>query len=133
MAESHVLSALKRRYAQTLDLKARGFGVLDDLDHLAAVILMFDPQADLGAIKPIRRSHGRGGKWQRLAIRIMRQRGVAMSASELADAIISEGGLEPNRRQRDSMISSLHASLGSGMRGIVCLPGTPKRWAVEAF
>jgi len=69
MAKSHVLSALKRRYAQTLDLAARGIAVGDDLEHLGTVILMFAPKTDLAAIRPIRRYHSREGRWTRAGVK----------------------------------------------------------------
>jgi hypothetical protein len=127
MAEPHVLSALKRRYAQTLDLAARGIAVGDDLEHLAAVILMFAPDTDLEAIKPKRRIHPRAGRWTRAALDVLKQAERPMTARELADAVLE--GSAPNRRVRDSVTSNLHATMGRlEGKGVERAPGTIKRW-----
>jgi len=127
MAEPHVLSALKRRYAQTLDLAARGIAVGNDLEHLGGAILIFAPETDLAAIQPIRRHHPREGRWTRAALDVLKQAERPMTARELADAVLE--GSEATRRVRDSIAANLHATMGRlEGNGIERAPGTIKRW-----
>jgi hypothetical protein len=47
MGDTYVISGLVRRYAKTLGLIRTGEDRTEDLAHLAAVLRMFQPDADL--------------------------------------------------------------------------------------
>lgn len=96
MAETHVLFALRRKYAERL-------GAADHaaLDHLAPVIRMFSPGEDLAAIKPVRpqanHKGGAGAVWLRAGLDILRTANEPLSARQIATRIMSERGLSCSR------------------------------------
>jgi hypothetical protein len=132
MAETHVLAALKRRYAVTL---GQG-GQADDLAHLAAVIRMFAPGEDVAAIKPVRpyskRRDGNGAVWLREAFRVLRTANAPMSAREIAARVMAARGIEPDARTAASVECSLLATLGKRVGAdVVRVEGRPMRWALK--
>jgi hypothetical protein len=129
MAEPHVLSALKRQYAKTLDFMARGLGGSDDLEHLGAVILIFAPDTDLTTIKPIRRKHPRQGRWARAALQTIRTAERPMTIRDLALAVMDGRDGPTDRRVRASIESDLHPVLNRlAEEGLLTVTGSPKRW-----
>lgn len=126
MAETHVLFALRRKYAERL-----GVGDEAALSHLAPVIRMFSPDEDLAAIKPVRPKasyRGRSGAvWLRAGLDVLRTANEPLSAGQIAARIMSERGLSC-RRVRASVECSLLATLP---RYVACVEGRPRRWYVE--
>ena len=132
MAENQLIFGLKRRYAQTLGLIAAGEDRSDDLAHLAAVIRMFQPDADLGAIRPIRPYRENRERWTKDALDILRTEGWPMTARALARAVLERRGLPLVRRNLKPVECSLHAVLERlEGRGVVREPGQPKRWSSQ--
>ena len=133
MAETHVLSALKRRYAQTLGLIRIGaVGADADLAHLAAVIALFNPDEDLSAIRAVRPYKVDRERWHRTVLRTLKAAERPLSARELARRVMAAHGIDPSDMGRLLSIScGLQATLGRLMaQGFVCTTGKPRRWAV---
>ncbi len=79
----YVVITLRRTYARKLGAILAGVGdeaeLRADLDHLAAVILMFWPGEDFTAIKPVRpwenRRGSTGAVWFLAALDVLREAG----------------------------------------------------------
>jgi hypothetical protein len=136
MAEPHVVSALKRKYAELKgELK---FAPPPDTEPLVlairqvgCVLRMFSPDEDLTAIKPVRAYAGERHSWARTALDILRETGRPMSARELGRAVLAARGVPCRDRTLVSVECSLHAVLGRlEGRGIVREDGSPKRWRI---
>jgi hypothetical protein len=129
-AENQLMFGLKRRYAQTLGrIEARDWPAIVDLDALAAVILMFRPDTDLGAIKPIRPYRPKRSKWLAAALALLRETGQPMTAREIARRLLAAKGLPVTDKRIKSVECSLHFVLERlEGRGVVREPGQPKRW-----
>jgi hypothetical protein len=137
MAETHVLSALKRRYALTLGQSAANpasNALADDLAHLGAVILMFSPCEDLGAIAPIRPYKANRERWSRTALRILRTAERPLRTRELARMIMRARGVDlEDERRLVSIACTLQAVLGRmAVQGLIRVTGKPRRWSVSA-
>lgn len=135
MAETHVLSALKRRYAVTLGQSATNpasNALADDLAHLGAVILMFSPCEDLAAIAPIRPHRPDRGHWSRDAIRALKAADGPLRAYDIARMVMATQGIDPSDRRRlESIACGLYPVLGRlAEQGLVQASGKPRRWAV---
>jgi hypothetical protein len=133
MAETHVLSALKRRYAQTLGLVRIGAdGAADDLAHLVAVIAMFNPDEDLGAIRAVRPYKADRERWHRSVLRALKAADRPLRARELARVVMVAHGIDPADRGRLLSIScGLQATLVRlAESGFVQTTGKPRRWSL---
>jgi hypothetical protein len=133
---SHVITALKRRYGQCkgqlADLLCDRDQVKADMGHLAAVLAMFEPDADLAAIPAIRPYKPHRGRWNRTAMDILRRANHPMKTFELARLVMSAQGVEPDRRTMLSIGISLYAVLMRlRAQGLVIATGKPKRWAIS--
>jgi hypothetical protein len=139
MAESHVVVALRKKYARTIGMLLVHEGdpirLTADATHLAAALLIFKPDENVLAIKPIRPwTNHRGentGTWARMALDILRQAKRPMTTREIANKIAAAKGVK-GYLGTNSIECALHLTLERriGM-GIVRLEGSPKRWAVE--
>lgn len=138
MAEAHVVSALKRKYAYlkgdlaeivTWDPPEK---VMHDLAMVGAVLHMFDPSADLAAIKPRRAYRQDRQKWARLAVTILKVDARPMSPRALARRIICYRRMDHGNARLVSRIEcALHATLAAWEgHGIERVCDHPKRWAV---
>lgn len=132
MADPHVLSALRLKYGELL---GRG-GAAADVAHVAAVLLLFNPDEDVAAIQPIRAYVNRSGKsprgavWVRGALNVLRTANAPMNASEIARRVIATQGLPYSR----ALHRNATASILTGLKGKVSLvghPGTPRRWLLQ--
>ncbi|WP_332770957.1 hypothetical protein [Phenylobacterium sp.] len=133
MAESHVLSALKRRYGQALGmLRGEPAQAKADLAHLTAVIRMFNPAEDLAAIPPIRPYKANRERWNRTVLNILKAADRPLKAMELARLVLVAHGIDPTDQRRLFSIScSLQAVLGRlTAKGLVGATGKPRRWAI---
>jgi hypothetical protein len=134
MAETHVLSALKRRYAQTLGLVRIGAdGAADDLAHLAVVIAMFNPNEDLSAIRAVRPYKADRERWHRSVLRILKATDRPLRARELARMVMAAHEADPSDRGRLLSIScGLQATLGRlEAQGFIQCSGKPRRWQLR--
>jgi hypothetical protein len=127
---------LRRKYAQLKglagDLLSDQAKIARDMEHVGAVLLMFDPAADLDAIAPIRPYKPARGRWNRDAMKILREANQPLTAIELAQRVIMLRGVaDDDTRTRTSIVCALHAVLGRLERqGLVVGTGRPKRWAI---
>lgn len=134
MAENQLIFGLKRRYAQTLGLIAAGQDRTDDLAHLGAVIIMFNPAANLGAIEPIRPYRPNRVRWSRTALSILRGQNAPMTARALAKCVLTARGVPLVRANLKRVECSLHAVLARlESNGVVRAWGSPKRWRLETY
>ena len=134
MAETHVLSALKRRYAQALGLVRIGADGGDaDLAHLAAVIAMFNPDEDLSAIRAVRPYKVERERWHRSVLRALKAADGPLRARELARLVMVAHGIDPTDHGRLVSIScGLQATLGRLRNaGLVGVTGKPRRWVIN--
>ena len=132
----YVINALTKRYAkakgQLGDLLLREKAQAD-LAHLGAVLLMFDPGVDLDAIPPRRVYKPARGRWNRTAMEILRKANRPLKAFELARLVMSQQGVEPDRRTLKSIGYSLQAVLVRlQTQGLVVATGKPRRWSISA-
>ena len=134
----YVINALRRKYGQLLGVQASGAighnQVADDLAHVGAVILMFDPQMDLAAIPLVRPYKPHRERWSRTALRILRTAQRPLRARELARMVMREHGVPLDDQKRlVSITCGLQAVLGRlADQGIVAATGKPRRWAISA-
>jgi hypothetical protein len=138
MAQSHVLYALRRKYAKTLgELKAAHADrvrLMSELNHLGAVIRLFDPGADVEAIAPIRplvnRRGRNGGMWTRMALDVLRQADRPMTGREIARLIMRRQEITDPKTMA-SIECSLQVTLERREgQGVLRAEGSPKRWSV---
>lgn len=133
MAETHVLSALKRRYAQTLGLVRIGADGVDvDLAHLSAVIAMFNQDEDLSAIRALRPYKADRERWHRTVLRTLKAADRPLRARELARLVMVAHGIDPGDHKRLLSIScGLQATLARmEAQGFVGVTGKPRRWEI---
>ncbi len=138
-----LVKALRRTYARKAGMIRAGVGdearLRADLDHLAAVILMFWPAEDFAAIKPVRPhlSH-KGGQtgsvWITAALDVLRTAEEPLTAQEIARRIMQARG-EPLDIDGPAFVSaecSLIATLGRRRGSYVVRIGRhrPYRWAL---
>ena len=132
----YLTGALKRMYAQRLgegaDLLADRDRIRSDLEHLGAVLRMFDPAINLGAIKSIRPRTPNRGRWNRTALKILRQASEPMRGRDLARRVMVAHGIDPNDL---GVMFSIEASLQAVLlrlqrQGLIVTRGKPRRWAV---
>jgi hypothetical protein len=132
----YVIAALRRKYGQLAGVLAHGdLGhnqVADDLAHVGAVILMFDPQMDLAAIPLIRPYKPHRERWSRTALRILRTSDKPLRARELARMVMVAHAVPLDDHKRLLSIScGLQGVLGRlEAEGLVVTSGKPRRWAI---
>lgn len=131
------IGMLRRKYAQLKgqagDLLSDHAQLATDLEHVGAVILMFDPAADLDAIAAIRPYKAHRGRWNRDAMKVLREADGPLTVVELAQRVVMLRGVaDEDTRTRTSIVCSLHAVLRRlERRGwVVVSEGRPKRWAI---
>ena len=128
---------LRRKYGQLKgladDLLSDRERVTHDMEHVGAVLLMFDPIADLDAIAPIRPYKVDRGRWHRDALKMLREANQPMTVIELAQRVIALRGVsEEDTRTRTSIVCGLHGVLGrlKGQGLVTASRGRPRRWAI---
>lgn len=102
MAEPHVLSALRAKYAELAgelrQIEQRAEQLRADCEHVAHTILIFDPTAQPQQIQPKARrqssSEFKHGEFARTVRDLLRQAGEPMSLPEIADKIIAARNLD---------------------------------------
>lgn len=131
----YVINALKRRYGLAkgqLALNPGSNQAAVDLAHLAAVLVMFDPQLDLASIPTVRPYKPQRERWSRTALRILRTADRPLRARELARMVMTAHRVPLEDHKRLLSIScGLQAVLGRlQAQGLVTTVGKPRRWAV---
>lgn len=132
MAENQLIFGLKRQYAKTLGFMRLGEDRAADLDHLAAVIHMFNPAEDLTAIKPIRPYRPKRERWNREALAILKASGEPMTARAIAEAILEARGIPYSYQDMKRIQCSLYADMARlEGRGVIQAHEKHKRWKVS--
>ena len=127
---------LRRKYGQLKglagDLLSNQAKVGRDMEHVGAVLLMFDPAADLDAIPAIRPYRGQRRRWNRDAMKILRETNQSLTVIEIAQRVIMLRGVAADdTRTRTSIVCGLHAVLGRLERqGLVTVTGKPSQWSI---
>ena len=136
MAESHVLFALKDKYARTLGALREADGdrvrVMADLEHLAHVIRMFAPDEDLAMITPRRPYKPNRQRMTKAPLGVLRTANGPLQARELARLVMKAQDSDPCDHERMISISCGLQSVLAKMaeRGDVVITGKPRRWAL---
>ena len=134
MAENQLIFGLKRQYAKTLGFIRLGEDRAADLDHLAAVIHMFNPAEDLTAIKPIRPYRPKRERWNREAIAILKASGAPMTSREIAEAILEARGIPYTYQDMKRIQCSLYADMARlEGRGVNTVADAPRRWLLSSI
>ena len=110
MAE-HVLSGLTKRRAElageAVQLRARLAAIATDTGHLDAVIRQFDPEYDLGAIRPKRLRGpdvaGRGER-SRALLAVLREAGEPLATAEIVRRMMARAGQDGEDRRLVRML-----------------------------
>lgn len=113
------LYTLKRLYAR---LAAKAITprddspkIRDDLEHVAAVMLMLDPQLDLTSVKPRRLNKSnpwfRRGECFRAALDVLRDADRPLTTRELAQGVFRLISVEPSRAELRGMCAALLPTL----------------------
>ncbi len=129
----YLITALRRRYGQTLGLIAHdpAPGQADDLAALGRVLGMFKPGEDLSEIKPIRPYRPGRSKYMRDALAVLRQANEPMTPRAIARRVLEARGVPLVRGNLQRVECSLHAVLerleGDGVERV---GDEPKRWRV---
>lgn len=141
MAETHVISALLDKRARILgQIKAARFTIMRlqmELAHVDSVIRMFKPEQDLEAVKPkataVRSNLLPKGAATCSAMEILRETGEALTAEQLATAVLIRAGLEVEPRSVELLGKSIHSSLRRQRHPIASYDrGTwPGKWTIK--
>jgi len=139
MAETHVITALNRKYAELkghLDRHSNEARKLrKSMAHVEATIRLFRDDYDVSGIAPIMpnkairwRSNGYG---IRLAIQTMKEADRPLTTHELAVATMERAGIAYDLQTARNVACSLRQSLKRRVgKGVVVVEGFPKRWAL---
>lgn len=142
MAETHVVSALIEKRARVLgQMKAAQFEVMRlrvELVHIDSVIRMFKPSQDVDAIAP-KTTFGkspaalRKGAGSRGALSVLRETGEALTAEELAIAVLIRAGREPNPKSVSMMAKTIHSSFSRQRNPVVLFDRSswPGKWSLR--
>ena len=129
---THVITGLRRKYAELLGLlKFRPDqdpdATLDAIRHIGESLLMFSPNEDMAAIKPVRPYKTDRRRWLRLALAVLRKADKPLTARAIARQIIADG--HATAADLASIECGLYATL-AGLEGIgIEVSGdAPKRW-----
>jgi hypothetical protein len=130
---TYMLSGLRREYAQALGRAVAGDpAATGDIEHLGAVILLVEPWADLGAIKPVRPYRAERAHWLREALDILRSSPEPMTARAVAKRLLQARGEALCRTNLQRAECALHSTLERlEGRGVVRTGDAPKRWRIE--
>jgi hypothetical protein len=139
MAETHVITALNRKYGELkghLDRHSSEAKKLrKSMAHVEATIRLFRDDYDVSAIAPIMpnkairwRSNGYG---IRLAIQAMKEADKPLTTHELAVLALERAGIPYDLQTARDVSCSLRQSLQRRVgNGVVVVDGFPKRWAL---
>ena len=138
----HVLAGLAKRRAELAGeaetLRARLAQIATDAGHLDAVIRQFDPDYDLGSIRP-KRPRGpdvaRPGEMSRFVLDVLREAAEPVPASDVAARFMAERGMDgQDRRLVEQITKRIVSTLRhQGLKGTVRSqpgPGRMLLWKV---
>lgn len=139
----YVLHGLVKRRSELAceeeGLRARLATITSDLAHLDATILLFDPEFDLGTIRPKRprpADAANPGERSRLVLDVLRRAGEPVTVGEMVRRVMAENGQDAeDKNLRHYVTRKTEAVLArQERRGVVRaerVPGEFVRWRVE--
>ena len=105
MEHEHTIAGLIRKHAelsgQADALRARLTQIGTDIDHLGAVIRLFDPDRDLASIRPKRpraADVARPGEMSRFVLGVLREAAEPMPTPAIAARLMAERGMDGQDR-----------------------------------
>lgn len=139
MAETHVISALNRKYGELkghLDRHSNDARKLrKSMAHVEATIRLFRDDYDVSAIAPI--IPNKSVRWRskgygiRVATQVMRDANKPLTTHEIAVATMERAGIAYDLETARDVACSLRQSLKRRVdKGVVVVDGFPKRWAI---
>jgi hypothetical protein len=142
MARPHVVTALEGKYARLLGcqrmLRRPSLSITGDLEHIEAVMRLFDPHWDKAGVRPIAprfpsrwRKKGEG---VRAAFAVIKAAQTPLSATEIAHGAYLVAGLTPPcveelRIVGTDLVYSLRNHWGEAL---VMVEGRPRLWWVDS-
>ena len=140
MAETHVISALNRKYAELkghLDRHSNEARKLrKSMAHVEATIRLFRDDYDVSGIAPI--VPNKAVRWRskgygiRVATQVMRDAGKPLTTHEIAVATMERAGIAYDLETARDVACSLRQSLKRRVgNGVVVVEGYPTRWALQ--
>jgi hypothetical protein len=136
MARQHVVTALERKYVRLLGfqmrLRQRSLSLVADLEHIEAVIRLFDPAWDKASVKPVAPKFPsrwrKKGEGVRAAFTVIKAAQRPLSATEIArEAFVVAGSNDELRLVGTDLIYSLRNHLGGRLVGVGV---RPVRWVL---
>ena len=131
------LVRLYARLAAELERPKRAVALIRaDIEHVAAVILMLEPDFDLSAIAPRTRYKRnllfKRGECFRAAIDVLRRAEGPLTSKEVATRMLqAKGAAEPDRLTVRHMVGAVHVSFLNHQGGtIIAHKGKPVRWSL---
>lgn len=136
MARQNVISTLERKYAQLLGEQSKRPcpSLVTDVEHIVAVIQMFDPAWTGAGVRPVvmkRRSRwGKRGTGIRAAVAVLKEVVAPLSARDIALEVMRRHG-QPDAPNDE--IVQIMAGINYGLqkrigREVMLIKGYPKRW-----
>lgn len=140
MARQHVVTALERKYARLFGCQIRlrqpSLSLAADLEHIEAVIRLFDPAWDKASVKPVAPKFPsrwrKKGEGVRAAFTVIKAAQRPLSATEIAREAFVVAGMVPPcndelRLVGTDLIYSLRNHLGERLVGV---GERPVRWII---
>ena len=141
MADPHVISALRGKYAEIMGQITKHERDLErlriDAAHIESAIRLFDPSYEVATIsgkRPKKPSRwARQGAGTRTALEILRQADRPLTAHEIALAAMHRHGMPTDD---GDTVKAVAASLRGGLmrrigKGVIQHDGFPKLWSIE--
>lgn len=138
MDHPYLINTLRRRYSHILGFIEAGMGDTAkhkaDLEHLAAVLVMFHPDEKVWRIAPTRPHANRRGEkkrpvWYLAALDVMRQAGGPLTARQIAEKVLQARGMALEGAEATSAHCAILAALRRRAgREVVRVDGRPRRW-----
>lgn len=141
MAEIHVLSALYRKYSYVMGEVRKAEKQAEkhrsDLEHLEAVIHLFNPDWTGDGVKP-RKAHkpsrwSRRGAGMQTALEVLRDSAEPLTTRQIViEALERQKIPEPHYDDLKRIMASFNSALTNRAgRGVVLHDGHPKRWSID--
>ncbi|MCJ2187341.1 hypothetical protein [Novosphingobium beihaiensis] len=140
MAETHVVSALKRKYARLIGEAERHEQEADRIralaGHIAASIDAFAEGFDVSQIKPVSPAYSRWrgrGIGIRIYLEVLRKADRPLTSLEIAErAIAFDPDGDCSRAGVKALVGPINKALSKKVGcGVVRIEGKPRRWALR--
>jgi hypothetical protein len=141
MAETHVLTALYRKYALVMGEVRKAQQQAEkhhaDLEHIEAVIRLFNPNWTNDGIKP-RKAHkpsrwSKRGAGMQTGLEVLRDATEPLTTRQIVVQSLERQKLpEPHYDDLKRIMASFNSALTNRAgRGVILHDGHPKRWSID--